>query len=289
MTDFATTLHEVRPRVIVCRCSKKNDYNQEADMSGYQLSGNAPAAYVRYATHVMAPWTGDLISQAQCVSGDRVLDLACGTGFVSSQVSPGCKITGIDVNEAMLAVARQNTAIEWHSGSAIELPFPDGSFDVVLCQQGLQYFPDRLMALREIARVLSPGGRVSLNVWGPIERQPFHAALLEAIILYLGDEHKAVFDLAFSLNTAQELHALADAADLKDVRVRFEHRTIRHPDPSELLAGFMTSTPIAGQFLALSESDRGSFVKHAADYLAPYVDDAGLASPMENHFLFATC
>jgi SAM-dependent methyltransferase len=147
-------------------------------MSGYQLSGNAPDAYVRYASHVMAPWTDDLIAQARCANGDHVLDVACGTGFVSNQLDPNCKVAGVDVNEGMLAVARQNTNIDWHSGSAIELPFADGSFDVVLCQQGLQYFPDRSLAVNEMARVLRPGGRVSLNVWGPIERQPFHAALL---------------------------------------------------------------------------------------------------------------
>jgi trans-aconitate methyltransferase len=73
-------------------------------MSGYQLSGNAPDAYVRYASHVMAPWTDDLIAQARCASGDHVLDVACGTGFVSNQLDPNCKVTGIDVNEGMLAV-----------------------------------------------------------------------------------------------------------------------------------------------------------------------------------------
>jgi SAM-dependent methyltransferase len=257
-------------------------------MSGYQLSGNAPAAYVQYASRVMEPWTDDLISQAQCASGDRVLDVACGTGFVGARVNPGCKITGIDVNEGMLAVARQNNNIDWHLGSATELPFNDASFDVVLCQQGLQYFPDRIAAVKEMARVLTPGGRISLNVWGPIERQPFHAALLDAIIVYLGEEHKAVFDLAFSLNTTQELHALADAAGLKNAHVRFEHRTIRHPDRSELIAGFMTSTPIATQFSALPDHRRKKFVEHASNRLAAYMDDAGLASPMENHFLFAT-
>jgi ubiquinone/menaquinone biosynthesis C-methylase UbiE len=257
-------------------------------MSGYQLSGNAPDAYVRYASHVMAPWTDDLIAQARCANGDHVLDVACGTGFVSNQLDPNCKVAGVDVNEGMLAVARQNTNIDWHSGSAIELPFADGSFDVVLCQQGLQYFPDRSLAVNEMARVLRPGGRVSLNVWGPIERQPFHAALLEAIILYLGEDHKAVFDLAFSLNTAKELHILADNAGLKNALVRFEHRTIRHPDPKEFIAGFMASTPIAGQFNALSDDGRKGFIEHVCNRLAPYVDDAGLASPMENHFLLAT-
>ena len=267
---------------------KQDNENRGLKMSGYQLSGNAPAAYIRYAAPIMAPWTDDLISQSQCKGGERVLDVACGTGIVSTRISPDCKVTGIDVNEGMLAVARRNTKIDWHLGSAIELPFADGSFDVVLCQQGLQYFPDRTASVKEMARVLSPGGRVSLNVWGSIERQPFHAALVEAITLYLGEEHKSVFDLAFSLNTAKELHALADSAGLKNQHVRFEHRTIRYPDPKELIAGFMASTPIAAQFTALPEDRRTNFVEHVRQLLAPYVDDAGLASPMENHFLLAT-
>ena len=150
-------------------------------MSGWQLSGDAPTAYTRYAYHILAPWTDDLITQGSCKTGDRVLDIACGTGIVASRVNlvskAECKIVGIDINEGMLNMARKNTAIEWHLGSATELPFSDGSFDVVLCQQGLQYFPDRPAAMREMARVLVPGGRVPLNVWGAFDRQVFYVAL----------------------------------------------------------------------------------------------------------------
>jgi ubiquinone/menaquinone biosynthesis C-methylase UbiE len=188
----------------------------------------------------------------------------------------------------MLEVAKQTPGIAWHLGSAADLPFSEASFDAVLCQQGLQYFPDRTVAIKEMARVLAPDGRVSLNVWGPIERQPFHAALLDAIVMHIGSEHAAVFDLAFSLNTSEELHSLAAAAGFKNACVRFEHRTIRHPDPDEFIAGFMMSTPIAAQFLALPAERRESFVRQVRDKLAPYTDDGGLASPMENHFLTAT-
>src|SRR5205823_10578288 len=89
---------------------------------------------------------------------------------------------GIDINEGMLTAARRNPQIAWHQGSATELPFAEGTFDVVLCQQGLQqYFPDRDKAMKEMARVLAPGGRIALNVWGALERQPFFMALVDAI------------------------------------------------------------------------------------------------------------
>jgi ubiquinone/menaquinone biosynthesis C-methylase UbiE len=146
-------------------------------VSGFQLSGDAPTAYTRFALKIVEPWTDDLILSAGCRDGDRVLDVACGTGVVASRVNlvsrKLCYVTGIDINEGMLNAARINPQVQWHLGSATELPFDAGSFDVVLCQQGLQYFPDRMAAMREMARVLAPGGRVCLNVWGALERQHF--------------------------------------------------------------------------------------------------------------------
>jgi ubiquinone/menaquinone biosynthesis C-methylase UbiE len=106
---------------------------------------------------------------------ERVLDVACGTGLAASRVNLAsqklCSVTGIDINEGMLGVARRNREVTWHQGSAIELPFETGMFDVVLCQQGLQYFADRPAAIREMARVLAPGGRIAVSVWGALEHQ----------------------------------------------------------------------------------------------------------------------
>jgi ubiquinone/menaquinone biosynthesis C-methylase UbiE len=199
-----------------------------------------------------------------------------------------CKIVGVDVNEAMLNTARKNTLIEWHLGSATELPFVDASFDVVLCQQGLQYFPDRPGAMKEMARVLAPGGRVALNVWGALDRQVFHSAIVDGVGTFFGPEAKTAFDSAFSLNTVDELRGLASGAGLKNIRVRFEHRTMRHPSAAEMAMGFMQATPLAGQFRILSEERRNAFAEHVSERLKGYIDDTGLAAPLENHFLTAT-
>src|SRR5690348_7651863 len=159
-------------------------------MSGFQLSGDAPTFYTRYAYAVQEPWTDDLILQARCKDGDRVLDVACGPGLVAGRVNhvsnATCKITGIDINEAMLNAARKIPDIEWHLGSATELPFGDGSFEVVFCQQGLQFFPDRSAAMREISRVLVPGGTLSLNVWGPFDRQLFDVIYRDCVRAFFG-------------------------------------------------------------------------------------------------------
>jgi SAM-dependent methyltransferase len=187
----------------------------------------------------------------------------------------------------MLNAARSNPQVEWRQGSATELPFDAESFDVVLCQQGLQYFPDRTAAMREMARVLAPGGRVALCVWGAMERQPFFAAAIAVIGDYLGADAQAAFDLAYSLNTAEELRQLARDAGLKNVYIRFEHRTMRYPVPSRFIAGWINGTPIAARFLALPDDQKSSFINDIAERVATYVDDGGLAVPMENHFLIA--
>ena len=100
-------------------------------------------------------------------------------------------LVGLDLNPGMLAVAQSvsgghHPLIEWQQGSALELPFRDGSFDVVLCQLGLQFFPDRAAALGEMLRVLIPGGRLALSVYSAIERTPVALALAEALDRHLG-------------------------------------------------------------------------------------------------------
>jgi ubiquinone/menaquinone biosynthesis C-methylase UbiE len=260
--------------------------------SGWQLAGDAATAYTRFGHKIMEPWTDDLIRSAGCRDGDRVLDVACGTGIVANRISPAsgklCTITGIDLNEGMLSVARRNPQIEWHQGNVAEMPFEPGSFEVVLCQQGLQYFPDRAAAVREMTRVLSPGGRLALNVWGALERQPFHAAVIDGIGRFLGADAKAAFDTAFSLYTPEELRSLANDAGLQNIRVRFEHRTLRYPVPAGLVVGFISATPVTAQFAALPDHSREDFVAYVVKELASYVDDTGLAVPAENHFLSAS-
>ena len=261
-------------------------------MSGWQLSGDAPTSYSRFILKFMDVWTDDLISSARCRDGDRVLDVACGTGVVANRVNSVsrrlCTITGIDLNEGMLTVARSNPQIEWRQGSATELPFEEGEFDVVLCQQGLQYFPDRSAAMREMARVLAPGGRLAVSVWGALERQSFQAALVDGVVAFLGTDAGAAFELASSLNSVDELRSLAELGGFQDARVRIEHRTLRYPLPARIVSGFMGATPVTAQFLALPDDRKRAFVDHVVRRLASSVDDAGLAALQENHILTAS-
>lgn len=135
-----------------------------------------PAIVDRYAR--------DLVERARPIgASDRILDLGCGTGIVArvlrERLGGAANIVGVDASPPMIEKARSiEPELDWRVGNAMALPFADGSFDLVLCQEMLQFVPHRMAALREVHRVLSPGGRLLVSAWRPRSEQPFDGAAL---------------------------------------------------------------------------------------------------------------
>jgi ubiquinone/menaquinone biosynthesis C-methylase UbiE len=135
----------------------------------WQVSGDAAEVYERcFVPAIFGQWA-PMVGAARVASGNRVLDVGCGTGVLArtaaDRVAADSQVTGLDRNVGMLAVARRlRPQIDWRQGDATALPFADASYDVVLSQFALMYFPDRTAALKEMARVLRPGGRLAIAV-----------------------------------------------------------------------------------------------------------------------------
>ena len=191
---------------------------------------------------LFAPWSSHLIQSANPQLGERVLDVACGTGIVARQIAPRVGpqgiIVGLDldpdkINVARAAPEREGLTIEWHTSPAEQLPFPDGSFDLVLCQFGLMFFTDRHAALTEMHRVLRPGGRVVLSVWQSLDRHPFYQTLDDVSRQRLG---KSSVGAVFSLGDANEVRKLLTNAGFQDIEIESLSITARYPNPQEFLA-----------------------------------------------------
>jgi ubiquinone/menaquinone biosynthesis C-methylase UbiE len=191
---------------------------------------------------LFAPWSAYLIRSANLQPGEHVLDVACGTGIVARHVAPrvGSQglIIGLDLNPAMLSVAgaaaeQKSLAIEWRTGPAEQLPFRDGSFDVVMCQFGLMFFTDRSKALAEMHRVLRAGGRVVVSVWQGLDRHPFYRTLHEVSRQHLG---KSSVQAVFSLGDSDELRRLLTDAGFQQVEIEPASITARFSNPEEFLA-----------------------------------------------------
>jgi len=263
----------------------------------WQVGGDAAELYERYhVPAIVGPWAADLVGLSPPRSGDRVLDVACGTGVVARLVAQHAaapaKVVGLDLNARMIAVARSlppgpGAPVEWQEGSALAMPFADGSFDLVLCQQGLQFFPDRPTALREMHRVLVPGGRMALSVWRPIQFKPFHAALADALTRHVGPQAAAPLHAACSLGNAEELLALVTGAGFRDVAIRPATKIHRVGPPDEFVRGWLAGSPMAEAVARADDGTRAALVRDVTGALLPYIHAGDLAFPMEAHIAMA--
>ena len=162
---------------------------------------------------LFAAWAERVADAAGLREGDRVLDVACGTGVLAraaaKRVAPGGSVTGLDPSDGMLAVAaRRAPELTWRKGVAESLPFPDASLEAVVSQFGLMFFSDRAGALREMLRVLRPGGRLAVAVWAALETCPAYVAFIAVLARLFGPETADALRAPFALGDPAALMAV---------------------------------------------------------------------------------
>jgi ubiquinone/menaquinone biosynthesis C-methylase UbiE len=235
----------------------------------WQMAGSAPELYERYLVPaITSKWAADLIERARPMAGEAVLDVACGTGIVArlaaERMTRG-RIVGLDLNSGMLAVARSTPRvgppIEWIEGSVLDLPFDNDSFDVVLCQLGLQFFPDRPRAIREMRRVLNPKGRLALSVFSAIEQTPAAYAFVQALDQVLGAGASETKRAEHIFQSANEVETAMTQEGFADVDVAHVTQRITFPSVLDYVRFQLTATPMAGLLSGRGENQRDEVIE----------------------------
>jgi SAM-dependent methyltransferase len=251
-------------------------------MSEPMLQAQVDAAKAYEALFVSAlfgQWVSKVADAAQIKAGQRVLDVACGTGILAREAAartgPTGSVAGLDPNIGMLTVAKELApAVAWHQGAAESLPFPDQSFDVVVCQFGLMFFTDRAQALREMWRVLTPGGRLAVAVWNSLDTMPAYAAEVALLERIAGRRAADALRAPFVLGDQRDIIALFADAGVLSVEATSERGTARFPSVRVMVEADLRGwLPVMG--VALAEEQIAQILEEAEQVLAPYVTADG--------------
>jgi SAM-dependent methyltransferase len=259
----------------------------------------AMTAYDAVVPFMFAPWAEALLDEVGVAPGDSVLDVATGPGTVArlaaQRAGPGGRVTACDLSPAMLAVAATKPELEgaapvtYLECSAEALDVADMAFDIVVCQQGLQFFSDRHAALTEMRRAIRPDGRIGANLWCGIEQCPPFESLSIALGVVLGPDTQLAYRSGpWGLGDPEELTRLFKGAGFTNVQV--EHRTLPivfDGGPAQLMATLSTAS-VAPQVASLDKEGRDELLAATTKTLAPLIRDGAVRSEMAAHVLRAT-
>lgn len=215
------------------------------------FSTKGPENYEKYFVPVIGkPLAEDLVKIANFSPGEKVLDVACGTGIIArlarEKVKPNGSVEGLDVNPGMLALARsinKNTSSEWYEANAEAMPLADNLYDVVICQMGLQFMEDKVVALKEMKRVLKQDGRLLFNLPGPIA-EPF-IEMAKAMESNINAKAAGFVQCVFALYNKEKIDHMLKEAGFTNIEIRTNTRTLHLPPAADFLWQYIYSTPLA--------------------------------------------
>ncbi len=262
----------------------------------WQVSGDAARQYEMHIASWFAPWADDLVKRAELRSGSRVLDLACGTGIVVRAAAPvigeSGELVASDLNEDMITEGRthsiEGAPVQWRVADAEALPFESSAFDTVLCQQGLQFVPDKAAAVSEMRRVLRPGGSAVVSVWCSVDVNPYVAAMAEGLTTHLSTEAGQTMTAPSGFGDRDALHELFVEAGFTSVRVESVELMRTAVSAPEAIRGNLSGLPIADLVANMDAGDRAEMVGSMLASLDEFIEGEALSVPMRSHVVVAT-
>jgi SAM-dependent methyltransferase len=241
-----------------------------SDESGFQMGDDTiPDRYDLHMWRFMEPHVNALIDAAVISPGESVLDVACGTGFVArTAVDRGAaSVVGVDVNPAMLATARRRSDdVTWVEASALDMPFEDREFDVAICSQGVQFFPEPIAGIREMARVAS---RLAVTVWSTRSDVPWFDAHIPMLTEVCGVDPE-LMDMSFN-HERQVRDWFIDAGLRPEINALETSATL----PSGFSSSYLSALPWGLPFFGLDVGDREAALTRIGERLTAYKRSSG--------------
>jgi ubiquinone/menaquinone biosynthesis C-methylase UbiE len=222
--------------------------------------GDIPRNYDRYlGPALFHGFADDLAERISLVPGMRILETACGTGIVTRRLADRLRgrgsIVSTDLNEAMIRYGRAQMPagsehVEWQPADATKLPFPDQSFDVVVCQFGLMFFPDKAAGIRETFRVLKPGGSYLLSVWDAITKNPLQRIAHETVGRFFPADPPMFYSVPFSLHDPAPIRKMLGETGFWQIEVTPLEKSGASPSAADATTGLIDGNPILDAIMA---------------------------------------
>jgi ubiquinone/menaquinone biosynthesis C-methylase UbiE len=242
------------------------------------FAGSIPEFYERFLVPlIFEPYARDLAKRVAAAAPRDVLETAAGTGVLTramaSLLPAAARIVATDLNQPMLdeAAKRQagGRAIERRQADALALPFPDASFDVVACQFGTMFFPDKVAAYKQARRVLRPGGRLIFNVWDKIADNEFADVITRALAeIFPHDPPRFLARTPHGYNDADQIRRELKAAGFSEIATEAVDETSTARSPRDAAVAYCEGTPLRGEIETLDPADLERATAHATAALA---------------------
>lgn len=216
------------------------------------FTGSIPEKYDKYLAHpLLEYYADDMVERFIKFNPKSILEVACGTGLVTQKildVLPNAQIVATDLNSDMLDYARKKLnadhKLEWKVADAMQLPFDDESFDAVICQFGIMFFPDKLKAMREAYRLLKQDGIFMFDTWDSIEENP----VVKIVDRILRDSFKEnppdFYTVPFSFYNKEEIQRLSREAGFKSVSIEYVNHMAESESADYVVTGLIEGNPV---------------------------------------------
>jgi len=261
------------------------------------FAGSVPENYDRYmAPLIFEPYAADLAQRAASLSPSAVLETAAGTGVVARALAPKLPASAsyvvTDLNQPMLdyAASRQapDSRIKWRQADALALPFEDAAFDLVCCQFGAMFFPDRTSAYREAKRVLKPGGRFLFSVWDRIEENVFADDVTNALAkIFPHDPPRFLARTPHGYHDTALIHSELEGAGFSRVEIETRAEQSRAPSPRLPAVAYCQGTLLRNEIEAREAGKLEAATDHAASAIAEKHGGGEVAAKIQAHVIMA--